>query len=342
MFVDRVTIKVQGGDGGSGCCSFRREKYIRFGGPDGGDGGKGGAVIIEATTSEENLNAFRYLNHYEAKRGQHGMGKQRHGKNAEDIVIYVPVGTIIKDVERDEIVCDLDKAGARFVAARGGEGGKGNMHFATSVNQAPRKTTDPTEGEAFEYELELKIIADVGLVGYPNAGKSTLLGHVSNAHPETAAYPFTTLHPSVGHIEYKDFRRITMADIPGLIEGAHENVGLGHDFLRHIERTKVIVYVLDLAGTDGRTPIDDLNSLKQELDFYQDGLSQRGKIIAANKIDEEGSKEHLAELEAQTSLPVYPICAVLGEGCDELLQAIRDAVEDVETETAEAVAESDA
>ena len=293
MFVDRVKVKVRGGRGGHGCVSFRREKYVPFGGPDGGDGGNGGDVIFEASISEMNLNPLRYLNHYEGENGIGGMGKGRHGKNGKDKVVVVPPGTVVKDIETGEIIFDLDKPGVRFTAARGGKGGRGNTHFVSSTNRAPRRKEDGTEGEAFEFELELKIIADAGLVGYPNAGKSSLLEALTNAKPETAAYPFTTLHPHVGIIEYDDYYKLTMADIPGLIEGAHENVGLGHDFLRHIERTKVLIYVLDMAGTDGRTPWEDLEKLKYELDMYQPNLSKRSAFIIANKMDEAVSTENL-------------------------------------------------
>ncbi len=328
MFVDRVKIKVSGGHGGHGCMSFRREKYVPKGGPDGGDGGHGGSVILEATEHEQNLNALRYLNHYDGGRGQHGMGKGRHGKNGDDVIIKVPVGTIVKDVELDhEEVFDLDEPGARFVAAKGGKGGLGNTRFVSSINRAPRQHTEGVPGEEHEYELELKTIADIGLVGYPNAGKSSLLEIVSNAKPETAPYPFTTLHPNVGLIECDDYTRMTMADIPGLIDGAHQNVGLGHDFLRHIERTKVLVYVLDTPGIDGRTPWEDLEHLKHELEMYQEGLSQRPAVIAANKMDEDAAAENLEELRQHTDLEIFPICAILGEGCDALLSRLRELVQ---------------
>ncbi len=328
MFVDRVKVKVRGGNGGRGCSSFRREKFIPKGGPDGGDGGNGGSVVFEATMHEQNLNALRYLSHYKGGTGQHGMGKGRHGKNGGHKVIKVPIGTMVKDLELDgEVIYDLDHEGDRFDAAKGGRGGRGNTHFSTSTNRAPRRADDGTEGEEHEYELELKIIADIGLVGYPNAGKSTLLECVTNAKPEIAPYPFTTLTPNVGLIECDDYYRMTMADIPGLIDGAHNNVGLGHDFLRHIERTKVLVFVLDLAGTDGREPSDDLAHLQKELELYQDGLSKRTAVIAANKNDEGVAADKLAELRELTDLEIFPICAILGDGCDELLGRLREMVE---------------
>jgi GTP-binding protein len=325
MFVDRVKIRVCGGDGGRGCASFRREAFVPKGGPDGGDGGNGGDVIIETTAHEQSLQALRYLSHYDGERGQHGMGKDRHGRNGEDVVIKVPIGTIIMDLDNDNAVIeDMNEAGMQLVIAKGGAGGKGNARFASSTNRAPRKTTDPTPGEERHLFLELKVLADVGLVGYPNAGKSTLLGTVSNAAPETGAYPFTTLTPSVGVIEDQvDYSRFTIADIPGLIEGAHENVGLGHDFLRHIERTKILVYVLDTAGTDGREPWDDLESLQRELECYQPGMTKRPAIIVANKMDEGIAAEKLEQLRTHTGIEIFPVCAVLGEGTEELIHKLR-------------------
>ncbi len=328
MFVDRVKVKVRGGNGGNGCASFRRERFVPRGGPDGGDGGDGGSVIFETHGGDLSLTPLKYLNHYEAASGQYGMGKKRHGKNGQDVIVKVPAGTLVKDLERNlEVVCDLDQPGARFVAAQGGRGGRGNQHFASSTNQAPRRADPGTQGEARAYELELKIIADAGLVGYPNAGKSTLLEAVSNATPEIAPYPFSTLHPNLGLVEYADLFRLTIADIPGLIEGAHENVGLGHDFLRHIERTKLLIYVLDMAGTDGRTPWDDLANLQNELEMYQQGLSERTALIAANKMDEAAGEENLETLRTHTSLPICPVSALLGEGCDTLLEQLRKQVE---------------
>lgn len=326
-FVDRVQVKVKGGNGGKGCMSFRREKFVPKGGPDGGDGGNGGDVIFEATTGESSLVDLLYMNHYEGEKGQHGMGKQRHGKNGADVVIKVPVGTLIKDAEDTSLImADLAAEGEQYVAARGGRGGRGNLRFVSSVNRAPRRTDPGEEGEERELELELKIIADVGLVGYPNAGKSTFLTEVSNAHPEVAPYPFTTITPNVGIVDYEDFTRLTIADIPGLIEGAHENVGLGHDFLRHIERTKVLVYVLDMAGTDDRSPLDDLASLKSELEWYQEGLSERARLIIANKMDDPVATDNLAKLQETVSLPVFPVCAVLREGVQPVLDHLRELI----------------
>ncbi len=324
LFVDKLRVKVRGGRGGSGCMSFRREKYIPKGGPDGGDGGDGGHVIFEATKDEQSLVALRFLNHYEAENGIHGSGKQKHGRRGQDVIVKVPVGTMIKDADNPDILlADLSENGQQFMAAKGGRGGRGNMRFVTSIDRAPRKSEPGLDGEERELELELKIIADVGLVGYPNAGKSTILTAVSNAHPETAPYPFTTLTPNVGIVDFDDFTRLTMADIPGLVEGAHENVGLGHAFLRHIERTKVLVYVLDMAGTDDRDPVDDLRHLKAELEAYQEGLSDRARVIVANKMDEPNATENLEKLKAVAKLAIVPTCAVLEDGTEAFLSELR-------------------
>ena len=328
MFVDRVKVKVRGGNGGHGCASFRREKFVPKGGPDGGDGGNGGDVYFEANISEMNLNPLKYLNHYEGKNGISGMGKGRHGKNGADVVVKVPPGTVIKDPESGEIIFDLDRPEVKFLAANGGRGGRGNIHFVSSVNRAPRRKEEGLPGDECEYELELKIIADAGLVGYPNAGKSSLLTALTNAKPETAPYPFTTLNPHVGIVDYEpDYFKLTMADIPGLIEGAHENVGLGHDFLRHIERTKVLIYVLDMSGIDGREPWDDLESLMHELEMYQEGLSKRQAFIIANKMDEAVADEKLATLKTKTDLEIFPMCAILEEGKEAMLNRLRELVE---------------
>jgi GTP-binding protein len=296
MFVDKTEIVVKSGDGGAGCCSFRREKFVPKGGPDGGDGGNGGDVIIESTTSEQNLNSLVYRRRYAAPNGPAGQGADKHGRNAEAVIIKVPVGTVIRDVNTGEILADLNFPGAQAVVAKGGDGGRGNARFATSTNRAPRRKEPGWPGEEKTLELELKLIADAGLVGYPNAGKSTLLTRISGARPKVAAYPFTTLHPVVGVVEYPDYARLTVADIPGLIDGAHANVGLGHEFLRHIERTKVLIYVLDMGGVDGRTPWDDYASLKKELELYKTGLSSRPSLIVANKMDIPEATENLKQL----------------------------------------------
>lgn len=328
MFVDKTKINVRAGDGGSGSCSFRREKFIPKGGPDGGDGGAGGNVIIESSTSESSLVSLVYKRSYRAKNGTNGSGKGLYGHKGDDIILKVPVGTVVRDIDSGEVIADLDVNGAQAVVARGGRGGRGNIHFATSTNRAPRKFETGREGEERHLELELKMIADAGLVGYPNAGKSTLISNLSDARPKVAPYPFTTLHPVVGVVEYPDYQRLTLADIPGLIDGAHRNVGLGHAFLRHIERTSVLLYVLDMGGVDGRTPWDDLASLEQELELYLAGLSKRPSLIVANKMDLPEAEANLAELRkrlAGDSREIIPVSVGVGETGD-LAARIRELV----------------
>ncbi|MDD3886423.1 MAG: GTPase ObgE [Victivallaceae bacterium] len=316
MFVDRAEISVKAGDGGNGCCSFHHEKYVPRGGPDGGDGGGGGHVIIEASLGEQSLEPYSYNRHYQAPNGPGGRGSDMHGRKADDIVLKVPVGTVITDAETGEQLADLDASGARVTAAIGGRGGRGNPRFATQTNRAPREWEPGFPGERRLLTLELKTMADAGLVGYPNAGKSTLLRAISAARPKVAPYPFTTLHPVVGVVEMPDFSRLTVADIPGLIDGAHDNVGLGHSFLRHIERTHVLVFVLDMAGVDGRTPWEDLRHLREELDLYMPGLSKRPAIIVANKMDLPEAEENLELLKSELVsevIDVIPVAAAAGE-----------------------------
>ncbi len=315
MFVDKAKITVKAGDGGNGCCSFLREKFIPKGGPDGGDGGLGGNVIIRSISSESSLVDLIYQTRYAADNGTHGKGKSLHGHKGKDCIIKVPAGTVISDTETGEILADLSQADMEVVVAKGGRGGWGNPHFATSTNRAPRRCDPGQPGEERRLYLELKTIADVGFVGYPNAGKSTLLRALSSARPKVAPYPFTTLHPVVGVHLFPDYRRLTLADIPGLIDGAHANVGLGHDFLRHIERTSVLVYVLDMAGTDGRNPVDDLYHLREELELYMKGLSKRPAVIVANKMDVPEAAENLELLrEALVSEVIEVIPAVADQG----------------------------
>lgn len=324
MFVDRTQITVKSGDGGNGCCSFRREKFIPKGGPDGGDGGNGGDVILESTTSEQNLNSLVYRRRYCAANGPGGQGSDMHGRNADAIVVKVPVGTVIRDAATGEVLADLDTPGAQVVVAKGGRGGRGNARFATSTNRAPRRRELGFPGEEKMLDLELKLIADAGLVGYPNAGKSTLLTRISGARPKVAAYPFTTLHPVIGVAEYFDYARVNVADIPGLIDGAHANVGLGHEFLRHIERTKVLVYVLDMGGVDGRDPLDDYENLKKELELYKDGLAGRPSLIVANKMDVAGAAENLTRLQEKLGKDAPALFALQPDGdCSEFLDALR-------------------
>ncbi len=315
-FIDKTQIRVKAGDGGSGSCSFRREKFIPKGGPDGGDGGAGGNVILEASTSESSLVSLVFKRSYRAKNGTNGAGKGLYGHKGDDLILKVPVGTVVRDLDSGEVIADLDENGAQAIVANGGRGGRGNIHFATSTNRAPRKFESGREGEERQLELELKMIADAGLVGYPNAGKSTLISNLSDARPKVAPYPFTTLHPVVGVVEYPDYRRLTLADIPGLIDGAHRNVGLGHAFLRHIERTSVLLYVLDMGGVDGRAPWDDLASLEQELELYLPGLSKRPSLIVANKMDLPDAEANLAELKqrlAGDAREIIPVSVGLGE-----------------------------
>jgi GTP-binding protein len=349
MFVDRIRIHAKAGDGGNGCVSFRREKFVPRGGPNGGDGGKGGDVIFRTDVHTDNLVAFYYQPLLKASRGEHGMGKNMYGKAGKDAVYKVPAGTLIyripsRTIEPPsteetldvppskplispvdcELVADLYQENQELVLCRGGSGGKGNTHFKNSTNRAPRQFTEGEPGEEGYFLLELRKIADVGLVGYPNAGKSTLLGKVSAAHPKVAPYPFTTLNPVVGVVEFEGYKRATVADIPGLIEGAHQNVGLGHDFLRHIVRCKLLVFVLDTAGSEGRNPIEDLSSLRRELDLYDPTLSERPWIIAANKMDLHGAEENLAIIRNRFSDKiVVPMVATDGCAVEDFKRALQ-------------------
>ncbi|NLZ62639.1 MAG: GTPase ObgE [Lentisphaerae bacterium] len=338
MFVDRVKISVESGHGGSGCISFRREKYVPMGGPDGGDGGNGGDVILQATNSEQSLVDLKFQPQWKAERGGNGAGQKMHGANAPHCRIKVPIGTLVFDAATDALICDLKADQQECVVAKGGIGGKGNVHYVSSVNRAPRKAQPGTEGERKELELELKTVADVGLVGFPNAGKSTFLRAVSRARPKTAAYPFTTLHPNVGVIEFEDFQRLTIADIPGLIDGAHLNVGLGHAFLRHIERCRIFCYVLDMAGVDGRDPLQDFAALKNELEHYEPGLSTRPGIILANKIDLPEAAENIRRLrESNPGLEIFPVCAELGEETAAAISALRTLLDAIPPEDEDAL-----
>ncbi len=330
MFVDKAKIVVKGGDGGNGCCSFRREKFVPKGGPDGGDGGGGGNVVLRTCTGEQSLVDLVYNRHFAAERGPHGKGKNMHGRRAADIILRIPAGTVVKNVDTGELIADLAEPDVDFIIAHGGRGGQGNARFVSSVNRAPRQCEEGEPGELFDIELELKIIADVGLVGYPNAGKSTLLGAVSKAHPKVAPYPFTTLHPVVGVVELADYQRITVADIPGLIDGAHDNVGLGHEFLKHIERTRVLAYVLDMGSEEnGCKPWDDFKHLQEELELYMAGLSERSGIIVANKMDLPESASNLEQLRekiASSNLSIIPISAGLEEGLDVLTSKLGEMI----------------
>ncbi|PZN11436.1 MAG: GTPase ObgE, partial [Bacillota bacterium] len=325
MFVDEAEIFVQGGDGGNGAVSFRREKYVPRGGPDGGDGGRGGDVVLVVDPALNTLADLRYRRHYRAERGGNGEGSNRHGRRGRDCEVRVPPGTIVRDRDTGEVLADLAEAGQRLVVARGGRGGRGNARFATPRRQAPRIAEKGEPGEARWLRLELRLLADVGLVGWPNAGKSSLLARVSAARPKIAAYPFTTLAPNLGVVERGPGRSFVIADIPGLIEGAHAGAGLGLEFLRHIQRTRVLIYVLDAAGTEGRNPVEDLATLRQELAAFEPSLLERPAVVAANKMDLPAARERLEVIEraaGETGMAVVPISAATGEGVDELLDRV--------------------
>jgi GTP-binding protein len=370
VFVDRIKIFAQAGKGGRGCVSFRREKFVPKGGPDGGDGGRGGDVILRADQHTDHLAHLFYEPLIKAKNGGHGRGKKMHGKNAPNKIVKVPVGTIVyelrsggpsrtgvcglriegeqsntsrglrnsvdgREIELEavrlsgdrlvpdqsaiDVIADLTRDRQEFVLCKGGAGGKGNVHFKSSRNRAPREYTDGHEGESGHFLLELRSIADAALVGYPNAGKSTLIQRISAARSKIASYPFTTLHPVIGVVELDNYRRVTIADIPGLIEGAHRNLGLGHDFLRHITRCRLLLFVLDMAGSEGRSPITDLESLRREIDLYDSHLSLRPGIVLANKMDLPQAEENLRDFERRfPQRTVIPISAKEGRGITEL------------------------
>ncbi|HHY40421.1 MAG TPA: GTPase ObgE [Syntrophaceticus sp.] len=329
MFYDYAKIYVKAGDGGNGCIAFRREKYVPMGGPSGGNGGRGGDVVFVADRNLHTLVDFHYRKHYKAERGEHGRGKNQHGKNGENLIIRVPVGTIIRDIN-GEFTVDLKKHGQRFIAARGGRGGRGNARFTTPQLQAPRFAERGDPGEERTLELELKLLADVGLIGLPNAGKSSLLSRISAARPKVANYPFTTLNPQLGVVDIGE-RSFVVADLPGLIAGAHSGAGLGHRFLRHVERTKVLVLVVDAAGTEGRDPIDDVRVILEEVRLYNPLLADRPVVIAANKMDLPEASDHIPQLkEAYPEYRIFPISAVTGSGVQELLYAVSEMLEQVE------------
>ncbi|RAL26641.1 GTPase ObgE [Thermoflavimicrobium daqui] len=336
MFVDIVKVFAKGGDGGNGMVAFRREKYVPYGGPAGGDGGRGGDVIFEVDEGLRTLMDFRYQKEFKASNGENGRSKAQHGANAEPKVIKVPPGTTIKDVETGEWIADLTKQGERAIIARGGRGGRGNMRFATPVNPAPHIAENGEPGEERWIELELKLLADVGLIGYPSVGKSTLLSVVSKARPKIGAYHFTTLVPNLGVVRIEDGRSFVMADLPGLIEGAHQGVGLGHQFLRHVERTKVLVHVIDMAGSEGRDPYEDFKQINEEIKLYRQDLENRPQIIAANKMDLPDAEDYLEMFKEQAGpdLPIYPISAATHQGMKELLYAVADLLDQVEKEQA--------
>jgi GTP-binding protein len=323
MFIDEAEIIVAGGAGGNGCIAFRREKFIPKGGPGGGDGGDGGSVIIEADDSFNTLQHLAGHHHWLAKRGEHGLGSNCSGKRGLDVIVKVPPGTIIYDAQTGGAIKDITTQGQRFVIAVGGKGGHGNTFFKTSINQAPRQAELGTPGQERKLRLELKLIADAGLLGKPNAGKSTLLSRLSSARPKIAAYPFTTLFPCLGIVELSGFRRFVMADIPGLIEGAHSGAGLGDEFLRHVERTTLLVHIIDVCPPEG-DPFDDYQAIRRELKKHSPALAKKPEIIVANKMDLTDSKDSLKRLEKKLGKKILPISAVTGTGLDVVVEQIWD------------------
>ena len=327
MFIDEAKVILKSGDGGHGCVSFRREKFIPKGGPDGGNGGKGGDIVLLCDRNEGDLQAYRWQPHRSARNGTPGMGRQCAGPDGTDLIMPVPPGTQVLEEGTGRLVAELTEHGDRVVLLAGGKGGLGNMNFKSSVNQAPRRTTPGYPGEKGEFRLVLKTIADIGLVGYPNAGKSTLTNLLTAARPKTAPYPFTTLHVNVGVIEYPDrFDRIVMADIPGLIEGAHDNRGLGHQFLRHIERCTLLVFIIDMAGSENRKPWDDFQVLERELRLYSQVLAGKPRVIVANKLDLPDAPKYLKEFQARVKERVIPISCFSGDGLEDLRTQLWNAV----------------
>jgi len=322
MFVDRATIYVKGGDGGNGCLSFRREKYAPRGGPNGGDGGNGGSVVLVADDGHSNLAHLSFQRHWKAERGDHGTGSDCHGKTAHDLVIKVPVGTIIRDRERGHVLKDLKEAGDKVVIARGGKGGFGNAHFKSSTNRAPRQHEKGSPGEERWIVLEMKVIADVGLIGLPNAGKSTLLSRISHAHPEIADYPFTTKYPNLGTVHAGREDAFVVADIPGLIEGAHAGHGLGHEFLRHVERTRLLVHLVASEPSDETDPWTNYQTIREEIRLYSEALAHRPEIVVMTKMDLTSADEAKAKFEEHLGRPVLAISAVTGKGMNQLMHEI--------------------
>src|SRR5688500_10548156 len=332
MFIDRAKIHVQGGDGGNGVTAFRREKFVPRGGPSGGDGGRGGDVILVADASLNTLLHLRYNPRHIAGRGLHGEGSNRSGHNGADLTVNVPVGTQIFDPETGELLHDLNRDGDRWLAARGGRGGFGNAHFTSSTNRAPRYHQSGSKGEERELQLELKLLADVGLVGFPNAGKSTFISTVSAARPKLADYPFTTLEPHLGVVDLGDFRTFVIADIPGLIEGAHAGAGLGDRFLRHVERTKLLLHLVDVSSVSGREAVSDYEVINRELAAYDEQLGERAQFVVATKmdaLDDPSRLERLRERAKQDGRPLFAISAVAGTGVRELLMAIARELEEM-------------
>jgi GTP-binding protein len=332
QFIDWVKVRVKAGDGGRGCVSFRREKYVPKGGPDGGDGGRGGHVILKATKDLNTLLDLRYQQYYRAERGGHGKGKQMHGRDGKDLIIPVPVGTVVKDANTQDILDDLVYDGQEFIAASGGRGGLGNAHFKGPTRRTPRFAQPGEQGEEKNLILELKLLADVGLIGLPNAGKSTLLSAISSARPKVADYPFTTLTPVLGVVKYQDFLSFIVADIPGLIEGAHKGAGLGFQFLRHVERTSILLHLVDISEMAQSDPVEDLKKVNRELGLYSHELTLKPQIIAGTKLDIKGDGHRLDRLASycnDNGYTFFAISAVTGKGVEQLLAFLGKQVEEL-------------
>ncbi|MHB8171709.1 MAG: GTPase ObgE [Thermincolia bacterium] len=334
MFLDKAKIYIKGGDGGNGMVAFRREKYVPEGGPAGGDGGRGADVIFVVDQGLRTLVDFRYQRHYKADRGEHGGSKNMHGRGAEDMRIRVPLGTVVRDAETGELLADLVEADQVVVVVKGGRGGRGNSRFASNQNKAPTHAEKGEPGEERWLVLELKLIADVGLIGFPNVGKSTIISKVSAAKPKIADYHFTTLVPNLGVVRVGNGDSYVMADIPGLIEGAHTGAGLGHEFLRHTERTKLLVHVLDITGSEGRDPLEDFRVINNELEMYNPRLAKRKQVIAANKMDIPGAEENLNKLKEELSneYEIFAVSAVTGEGLEALVYRVAQLLPTIEEE----------
>jgi GTP-binding protein len=331
MFIDEAKITAKAGDGGNGCVSFRREKYVPKGGPNGGDGGRGGDVYFLADVNLDTLTDFAGKHNWKAQNGKAGQGSNMTGADGADLIIKVPPGTLIYDEEFELLLKDMSEPGEKVLICRGGKGGRGNKSFATSTNQAPRTTTPGQEGQYRQLRLELKLIADVGIVGMPNAGKSTLISRCSDAHPKIADYPFTTLEPVLGIVELSDYRRFVLADIPGLIEGSHKGAGLGIEFLRHIERTRIIVHILDIMPADGSDPADNYKKIRKELEKYSKELAKKEEVIVANKIDLDSDGKIVEKLKKKLKKKIYPISAATGAGLKNLIELLWQKVKEMKT-----------
>ena len=329
MFVDEVDVRVAAGDGGRGCVAFRREKFVPRGGPSGGDGGDGGSVVLAVSAHMNTLIKYKFHPDFRAQRGQHGMGSNMHGKNGHDLTLDVPVGTVVFEIDEESgtpiQVADLTEEGQKFRIAAGGMGGRGNARFVSATNRAPRRADPGVPGEVKMLRLQLKLLADVGLVGFPNAGKSTLISRISAAKPKIASYPFTTLTPHLGVVSLSDDRSFVVADVPGLIEGAHRGLGLGHQFLRHLERTRLLIHVIDVSGETNRDPVVDFETIRRELELYRPELADKPQLAAANKVDVMADSDAVDALEARLAerrIPMYRISAVTGEGVGALVEAM--------------------